>query len=57
MHDLLTLVSSFYHGTEKEDSENEKIFDDRHPWTKGKGNVTISGNVGSSAGRILAICS
>ena len=54
MHDLLTLVSSFYHGTEKEDSENEKIFDDRHSWTKGSGDVTISGNVGSSAGRILA---
>ena len=50
----MTLVSSFYHGIEKEDSENEKIFDDRHSWTKGRGDVTISGNVGSSAGRILA---
>ena len=54
LFDLWTLASSFYHGIEKEDSENEKIFEDRHPWTKGKGNVTISGNVGSSAGRILA---
>ena len=39
---------------EKENSENEKIFDDRHSWTKGRGDVTISGNVGSCAGRILA---
>ena len=57
LFDLWTLVASFYHGIEKEDSENEKIFDDRHTWTKGRGNVTISGNVGSCVGRILATCS
>ena len=50
---FLTLASSFYHGTEKENRENEKIFDDLQPWTKGRGNATISGNAGSSADRIL----